>query len=215
MNKELDFGKDNIIVGDVEPPTRMYLQYIEKQASSIRQQAKIGPLERLYPRSLEKPFRIKFVSLEDMEADVSPEILEAFKSMSAKDWSGSGLEMPNDRLIVMLNPNQTVERENVTIMEEVSHKHWRHKPSQLIQLPGGFTKRVYNRAVEQQAYWTAAATLLPAFAIAQAIWTRDSMETIATKYGTSLELVKMRISLLGFWSEYLNNLQSVGNTGVA
>ncbi len=215
MDNKVEFGKRNIIVGEAKPPTQMFLQYIEKQATAIRQRAQVGLLDRLDPKSLKKVFGIKFVTLEEMSNAVPSETIDAFKSMTAKDWSGCGLEMPNGTLIVMLNPNMTMERTNVTIMEEISHKHLKHQPSKIITLPGGLTQRVYNQQVEQQAYWTAGATLLPALVIAQAVWKRETAAEVALKYGASVELVEMRIRILGFWWEYQNNLNVIESIGTA
>ena len=110
------------------------------------------------------------------------------------------------RLLVLLHPNQTAGRANVTIMEEVLHVYYRHSPTQLFDEPSGVQRRAYNKVAEREAYWTAAAALLPAHAITKAVWCGESISDIADRYGASEELVGFRIKILGLWPDYTSRL---------
>ncbi len=105
----------------------------------------------------------------------------------------------------LLHPSQTPERANVTIMEEVAHVHLGHQPSRLVATSSGMEKREYNETDEKEAYWTAAATLLPRHAVAQAVWRGQSVEDLAAAYGVSRECVEFRIKTLRLWTEHLGN----------
>ncbi len=53
-------------------------------------------------------------------------------------------------------------------MEEICHAYFGHKPS-LVTHANGITTRQYDKAAEQEAYWTAGATLLPSEAVAKRV----------------------------------------------
>jgi hypothetical protein len=182
-------------------PTRTIMRGIEEQAILLRQRAKVDPLERFDPRSLTNRLEMQLVQLPDV-AGLSPESLDIIYHIDPQEWSGMGGILPNGRVMVILNPNMTIERENVTIMEEVAHAHYGHKPSQLRTHPTGLEQRTYDEASEREAYWTAAATLLPSKAVGLAVYRGQSAEDIAILYSTSVELAEMRIKTLRLWPHY-------------
>lgn len=53
--------------------------------------------------------------------------------------------------------------------------------------------------------------LLPAVVIAKAVFRGESLTDLAHAYGASLELVEMRVKVLGLWRE----LKSVNGNGAA
>ena len=113
-------------------------------------------------------------------------------------WSGSGRPLPNGKLFVMLNANQTRERMNVTLLEEVAHRYYDHDPVVL----GSDGRHNYNAAQEQEAYWTAAAALLPMVVVAKAVRRGETAAELGKRYGASQELAEMRIRTLGLWNHY-------------
>ena len=116
----------------------------------------------------------------------------------ASIWSGSGWPLPNGKLFVMLNANQTRERMNVTLLEEVAHRHYDHDPAVI----GSDGRHGYNAAQEQEAYWTAAAVLLPMVVVAKAVRRGETAAELGKRYGASEELAEMRIRTLGLWDYY-------------
>jgi hypothetical protein len=180
---------------------RDFLRHIEKHAGILRQRAGVGPLDTLDPRGLTEQFGLVIKDMKKLSG-VAPEDQEWLSSVDAKVWSGSGLPLPGDRLLVLLHPNQTRERATVTIMEEIAHAYFGHPPSRLLMQPNGAVKREYDPQAEKEAYWTAAATLLPAQAAARAVWRRQAGEALAQHFGVSIELVEFRIKVLGLWSDY-------------
>ncbi len=119
-------------------------------------------------------------------------------NLDAKQWSGMGNALPTGELLVVLNRHQTPERARVTLLEEVAHHYHRHTPVSIG--PGG--RAEYYTEEEQEAKFTAAATLLPSKEIAKAVYRGDSAASIASKYGASVELVEMRIKTLNLWDHY-------------
>jgi Zn-dependent peptidase ImmA (M78 family) len=183
-------------------PTRKYMRQIEENAMQIRRQAQVNDIERLDPRMCADKLDLRFVELEAIEK-LSPTILEVLMSVDARKWSGISKKLPNGKLLLALNPNMTPERANVTMMEEVAHAHYGHDFVQLCSLADDIYQRVYDSGVEREAYWTAAAALLPAKAVAMAVYRSETADDLAVRYNVSPELAEMRIKTLGLWS-YVN-----------
>ncbi len=184
-------------------PTRQNLRHIEENAASLRQRVDIAPTDKLDSIKLSKKFNVE-VAYPDQISSLPPEQSAYISSLDAKVWSGISNELPNGKLLIILNPNQTPERANVTVMEEIAHVHYGHKPSQL----NGFGQRKYDEKLEQEAYQTAAAALLPSKIIAQAVWNSEPAKALAKKFGASVELVEMRIKMLNLWDLYQQNLKN-------
>jgi Zn-dependent peptidase ImmA (M78 family) len=180
---------------------RNYMRVIEGHAAALRRLAKVEPLDRVDPHLLSREFNLAIVTLKDIQSlsDADRIHLEA---VDAKTWSGAGIDLPDGRFLIILHPHQTPERAAVTIMEEVAHSYFGHKPTSLLRQANGITTRQYDSSIEREAYWTAAAALLPSVVIGQAVWRGQGAETVAAAYGASKELVEFRIKTLNLWQEY-------------
>lgn len=179
-------------------PTRAFLQHIESQAMILRHRAGIEPLEPLNPRALAGTLRLRIVRYEEI-GSLPPALYQQLAAIDARAWSGMGKELPSGELLIALNPNMTIERETVTIMEEVAHAYYGHRPVDLVPIALGFEQRTYSDSDEREAYWTAGAVLLPSKAVAQAVYRGESAEDLAVAYEVSVELAEMRIKTLRLW----------------
>jgi hypothetical protein len=184
-------------------PTRQNLHSIEENAALLRQRAGLASTDKLNAIKLSKKFNIEIVYPYQITS-LSPEQSAYLSVLDAKVWSGISNELPNGKLLIILNPNQTDERANVTVMEEIAHVHYGHEPSQL----NGFGERKYDENAEQEAYQTAAAALLPSEVVARAIWNGETTKVLAERYGASVELVEMRIKILNLWGLYQENIKN-------
>lgn len=191
-------------LGDARPATKEFMRYLEQQAMILRQRAGVGPLDPFDPQRLLAQARLKIAYPKNVD-DLHSDVLDYFSTLDPTTWSGMGRALPDGKLLVLLNPNMTPERESVTIMEEVAHVHYGHQHSELVTHPTGFEQRKYNKQIEQEAYWTAAAVLLPGKAVAFAVWRGETAEDLMTAYNVSIELAEMRIKTLGLWSHYNRN----------
>jgi hypothetical protein len=180
---------------------RTRLRRYEEQAALIRHRAGIGPLDRLDPRHAAEALALIIMDANAIE-NLTAEERAWIEATTPKMWSGMGAPLADGRLFVLLHPFQTPERAAITIMEEASHVHYGHRPERLTLQPTGMERREYDKCIEEEAYWTAAAALLPSVAVARAVWRRRPANEVAQFYGTSIELVEFRIKTLGLWSEY-------------
>lgn len=118
---------------------------------------------------------------------------EEIEGFDASEFSGI-IRMIRGVPVIIVNKNQSQERENVTILEEVCHLYYKHPLETLGQ--GG---RNHRSEIEQEAYQTAAAVLLPAVVVAKAVYKQTPVEEITRKYGASKELFNMRVKVMGLW----------------
>jgi Zn-dependent peptidase ImmA (M78 family) len=131
---------------------------------------------------------------------MSEQLLAEIMGIDAKSWSGGAQYLPGGRLQILLSRNQTPERQNVTILEELAHRHFGHRTD--IIGPDG--RHLYEPEQEQEAYQTAAAILVPSKVVGMAVYKQESIEQLGLQYGASRELIEMRIKMLGFWKDYSN-----------
>lgn len=179
-------------------PSLAFIRTVEENAAGLRSLVSLGPTEAADAHAIATRLGILVVSLDDIR-NLSRESYNHLVNVDASVWSGMSVPLAEGQFVVLLHPRQTRERANVTLAEEAVHVYLKHSPSQLIRNPDGTVRRVYDEAVEREAYWTAAATLLPSKAVAQAVWHGCTVEAIASKYNVSIELVQFRIKVLRLW----------------
>lgn len=120
------------------------------------------------------------------------------------EWSAMSVPLNQfeDTWAVLLNDCHTVERQRVTLMEEYWHILLGHKLTKIARVADGYG-RTYDHSEEHDAFYLAAATLLPRPAMIDAVADRTTSAEIGRKYGTSPELVDYRLKRLGLWREHV------------
>lgn len=181
------------------PPTKTFLRRLEEESRKLRQKAGVGPLDRLDPLALVDQLDITILTIDDVE-NLPLALRSKVQKLTPKQWSGAGMPLPEGDMLVLLHPYQTTERARVTTMEEVAHQHYGHEPTRIAPIDDGVVRRTFNPRVEQEAYWTAAAALLPMKAVGMAVWREQDAEDLARQYGVSVELAEFRMKILGLWN---------------
>ena len=183
------------------PPSTDFLRSLEEEAVRIRERAGVEPLGPLDPWAVLDQLGLTIMTTDELEG-MTPELRAQVRKLTPKEWSGGGMPLPDGDLYILLHPDQTPERARITTMEEVAHEHYGHEPTAITQLPSGGFKRSFDQRVEQEAYWTAAAALLPMKAVGLAVYQGKHEDELAKEYGVSIELVQFRIKILGLWKHY-------------
>ena len=131
----------------------------------------------------------------------------------AKDkWSGgaASVRLPNGKKLVILNPTHAKTRHMATLMEEISHVFLGHKPSRLAietrDKHGNVLARDYNADIEEEAYATGAAALVPYSGLKRFVEAGRSASEIARHYNVSRALVEYRIKISRLWDTYKDRL---------
>ena len=112
-------------------------------------------------------------------------------------WSAGSLKLPNGGVRIVLNPNHPRTRKCATLMEELSHVHLGHTPTQLILIDGGPAIRTFKKSYETEAYWVGSAALLPRPVLEFARAKQTVKADLAEQYGVSRALVTFRERVTG------------------
>lgn len=189
------------------PPTQKGRQY-EIRARALREFAGLRrDNQPLDPFELAIYANLLVIPFEEIEA-LSPETKEHLLGGGKEAWSGGAAShtLPDGRKLIILNPTHGKNRQNATLMEEISHVFLGHKPSRLAienrNKEGKIIARDYNHAIEEEAYSTGAAALVPYTSLRRMVEKGKTAREIARHFYVSLALVEYRIKVSRLWDTY-------------
>lgn len=194
------------------PPTQKGRHY-ELRARGLREFAGLRrDDEPLDPFALARFAKLLVASYADIEPLLSEET-KAHLIGSGKDkWSGGAASqtLPDGRKLIILNPTHGKNRQNATLMEEVCHVFLGHKPSRLAiqnrDKNGDLIARDYNEAIEEEAYSTGAAALVPYTSLKRMVFEGKTINEIARHFDVSRALIEYRIKVSRLWDAYKDNI---------
>jgi len=135
--------------------------------------------------------------------DLGKGCLKHLTGKGADEWSAMSvpLNLGEDKWAVVRNDCHSLERQRVTYLEECWHILLGHKLTKVAKI-GNAYGRTYESSEEHDAFYLAAATLLPEQAVREAVEDGKSAEEIGQNFGTSPDLVEYRIKRMGLWRVY-------------
>lgn len=189
------------------PPTSRGRHY-EIRGAALREFAGLRSDEdRLDPHKLARYAKLRVVPF-DAIIGLSRPAREHLLGEAREAWSGgaASARLPDGSRLIILNPTHGINRQNATLMEEISHVFLGHRPSKLAierrDRSGKITAREYDRAVEEEAYGTGAAALVPYSALKRMVLAGKTSAQIANHFHVSRALVEFRIKVSRLWNEY-------------
>lgn len=195
------------------PPTQKGRHH-EIRARGLREFAGLKhDYERLDPFRLAKYARLLVVPFNEIEA-LSEESRSVLLGDGKDSWSGGAAShrLPDGRKLIILNPTHGKNRHNATLMEEISHVFLGHKPSKLAietrNKDGIINAREYNHSIEEEAYGTGAAALVPYTALRRMVAEGKTSHEIARHFNVSRALVEFRIKISRLWGEYRSKTEA-------
>jgi hypothetical protein len=201
------------MISDDIPPTQKGRQY-EMRGKGLREFAGLRrDDQRLDPFELARYANLLVVPFEAIRA-LSPETADHLIGSGKDKWSGGAASknLPNGQRLIILNPTHSKKRHAATLMEEISHVFLGHKPSRLAikntDKRGKTIARDYNQAIEEEAYATGAAALVPYTALARMVLGGKTSAEIARHFWVSRPLVEYRIKVSRLWDAYKENVLS-------
>jgi hypothetical protein len=190
------------------PPTRKGRNY-EIKAIGLREFAGLRrDDEPLNPFDLAKYAKLLVASFEQIEPFLTAETKEHLLSEGRDLWSGgaSSQTLPDGRKLIILNPTHGENRQNATLMEEISHVFLGHQPSRLaiqsFNKEGKAIARDYRPEIEEEAYSVGAAALVPYSALRRFVMQGKTSREIARHFNVSRELVEYRMKVSRLWDDY-------------
>lgn len=164
--------------------------------------------ERLDPFELARSANLFVASFDKIEPLLSEETRRHLLGEGKEMWSGGAAShtLPDGRKLIILNPTHGRNRQNATLMEEVCHVFLGHKPSRLAienkNKEGKTIARDYNQSIEEEAYSTGAAALVPYTALKRMVLDGKTAQEIARHFYVSRALVEYRIKVSRLWDAY-------------
>jgi hypothetical protein len=196
------------------PPTRKGRQY-EIKAIGLREFAGLRrDDQRLNPFDLAKYAKLLVASFEQIEPFLTEETKQHLLTAGKDKWSGGACSqtLPDGRKLIVLNPTHGTNRQNATLMEEISHVFLGHKPSRLAiqsyNKDGQVIARDYRPEIEEEAYSVGAAALVPYSALRRFVGEGRTSREIARHFNVSRELVEYRMKVSRLWDEYKTKVVS-------
>ena len=194
------------------PPTQKGRHH-EVRARALREFAGLRrDDQRLDPFKLAQYAKLFVASFEQIEPLLTEET-RAHLIGSGKDaWSGGAAShtLPDGKKLIILNPTHGRNRQNATLMEEICHVFLGHKPSRLSverrDKHGRIIARDYNESIEEEAYGTGAAALVPYTALRRMVESGRTSREIARHFYVSQALVEYRIKVSRLWATYQESL---------
>lgn len=190
------------------PPTRKG-RIFEIKAIGLREFAGLRQDdEPLNPFELARYAKLLVVPFEQVEPFLSEETRSHLLREGKDAWSGGACSqsLPDGRRLIVLNPTHSKNRQNATLMEEISHVFLGHKPSRLAikvrNKDGKITARDYQPEIEEEAYSVGAAALVPYSALRRFVRQGKTSREIARHFNVSRELVEYRIKVSRLWEDY-------------
>ncbi|MEJ7625160.1 MAG: ImmA/IrrE family metallo-endopeptidase [Pyrinomonadaceae bacterium] len=195
------------------PPTQKGRHH-EVRARGLREFAGLTrDDERLDPFALAHYANLLVVSLDEI-ANLSDTTRSHLLGAGKEAWSGGAAshKLADGRKLIILNPTHGKNRQNATLMEEISHVFLGHKPSRLAvetrNKKGEIIARDYNHEIEEEAYSTGAAALVPFTALRRMVASGKTSREIARHFNVSKALVEFRIKILRLWGLYAERVIS-------
>lgn len=196
---------------DKLPPTQKG-RHQEIRALALREFAGLRfddePLDPFALAKYAKLFVAPFELIEQLSEETRKHLLGEGKDL----WSGgaASAKLPNGQRLIILNPTHGKNRHNATLMEEVCHVFLGHKPSRLAienkNKQGKAIARDYNADIEEEAYGTGAAALVPYTALKRMVGEGKTAAEIARHFNVSRALVEYRIKISRLWDSYKENI---------
>lgn len=167
--------------------------------------------QRLDPFELAKYAGLHVPTFDEIKG-LSAETRDQLLNLAKDKWSGgaASIRLPNGKKLVILNPTHAATRHKATLMEEISHVFLGHKPSRLAiegrDKHGNAIARDYNADIEEEAYATGAAALVPYGGLKRFVESGKTVAEIARHYNVSRPLVEYRIRISRLWDTYKEKL---------
>ena len=193
---------------DEIPPTQKGRHY-ELRAKGLREFAGLRrDDERLNPFDLAHAAGLFVAPYDQIEPLLTDATKEHLIGGGKEAWSGGAASqvLPNGLKLIILNPTHGRSRQHATLMEEVCHLFFGHKPTKLAikrrDRNGNVVARDYHEEIEEEAYSTGAAALVPYTVLKRMITEGRTSREIARHFDVSRPLVEYRMKVSRLWDLY-------------
>lgn len=171
----------------------------EPHAQELRRMAGCGPDDLLDPYRLAPKLQLEVMDGDEVFGLLPADLQRYLRNDASDHWSGGVLPhpLPDGTFLCILNPTHPRRRKKITLMEEIAHRHMKHRPSKVVADSAKVKARDYDRTCETEAYGIGAAALLPWPQLFRFLNSGSSAPEIAEHFDVSHPLVEYRIKITG------------------
>lgn len=141
-------------------------------------------------------------------AGLTDEEKEHLQGAGKSCWSGGvyAHELPDGTRLCILNPLHSLQRNRITLMEEICHCYFKHQPTTLIISEDGLAVRDYKKSQEEEAYGVGAAVLMPWSLLFPKLNGGMTAEQMCSEFDVTLPLLEYRIRICGASALYKSRM---------
>ena len=177
----------------------------EQHATELRQLAGVPDGDKLDPWQLAPKVGLLVLDGEQAFAHLSEEERAHLCGPAQGSWSGGVLPepLPDGRRVCIINPRHNRQRNRITLMEEIVHRHRNHRPTKITLRENLFQVRDFDEKQEKEAYGVGAAALLPWSIFFRYLNQGTDVPHLAALFDVSEDLIIYRIKITGAYRLYL------------
>lgn len=164
----------------------------ERNGLGLRSDLDLGISERLSVRDAFARLPGDIQVWRSSDVACAQKYLNLFHGVLSATWSAFALPCPDGGVVVVFNETHSKRRRRATLMEEFFHLRLGHPPSTLRIYAGGEPRRTFNSKIEEEAYESGAASLVPYKGLKALVAEGLTPDQIAQRFDVSTQLVEFR-----------------------
>ena len=186
---------------------RGFKTWCENAARGYRRELGLKPFDPLDPRQLASFLNIKIWTPAEVPG-VPETALRQLTETDPFSWSAVTIRLGSLALIIT-NDRHSTERQNNSLMHELSHFILKHKPAQVfVSNTGQMMLNHYDPVHEEEANCLSGALLVPRDALLHFLARGHDHEWAASHFVVTKDLLKMRVNLTGVGRQLANRRRS-------
>ncbi|HKS17804.1 MAG TPA: ImmA/IrrE family metallo-endopeptidase [Bradyrhizobium sp.] len=175
---------------------RGFRTWCENAARGYRRELGLEPFARLDPRLLASKLGVRIWAPHEVPGLPSTSLRQLTKT-DPSNWSAVTICVA-DKLLVVINDQDSPERQNNSLAHELSHIVLSHKAAQVFVSPAGqMLLSEYDRVQEEEANCLSGTLLVPRDALLSFLSLGHDQSRIATHFAVTRDVLQMRINLTG------------------
>lgn len=175
---------------------RGFKAWCERTAADYRRELGIPPEGRLEPERIAARLGVRVVTPQDIPR-LSQRSREQLLQEDPYGWSAVTVSR-NGARIVVVNPAHSDARQASNLAHELAHLILDHAPDQIsLSEEGVLLRLAHDPEQEDEADWLAGCLLAPRDGLLRSYARNRSVESLARRFGVSIELVRWRLESTG------------------
>ncbi|MET4388529.1 hypothetical protein ABIB73_004292 [Bradyrhizobium sp. F1.4.3] len=186
---------------------RGFKTWCENASRGYRRELGLEPFDRLDPRLLASKLDVKIWTPSDVPG-LPRSALRQLTKTDPSGWSAVTICV-EDKSLIIVNDQDSEERQNNSLAHEISHLVLEHKAAQVFVSPAGqMLLSEYDRVQEEEANCLSGTLLVPREALLHFLTLEYDHARIARHFAVSRDVLLMRFNLTGVGKQLASRKRS-------